>query len=67
MLLFRPPRQRGLEGKSMKRFPIINRTERAGADQGGITAEAVCQLGKPAEEIMKVAANHHADLIVMGA
>jgi hypothetical protein len=25
--------------------------------QAGFTAEAVCQLGKPAEEIMKVAAN----------
>jgi nucleotide-binding universal stress UspA family protein len=35
--------------------------------QAGFTAEAVCQPGKPAEEIMKVAANQHADLIVMGA
>ena len=35
--------------------------------QAGFTAEAVCQLGKPAEEIMKVASKHHADLIVMGA
>jgi nucleotide-binding universal stress UspA family protein len=35
--------------------------------KAGFTAEAVCQLGKPAEEIMKVAAKHHADLIVMGA
>ena len=33
----------------------------------GFTAEAVCQLGKPAEEIMEVASTHHADLIVMGA
>ena len=33
----------------------------------GFTAEAVCQLGKPAEEIMKVASQHRADLIVMGA
>jgi len=33
----------------------------------GFTAEPVCRLGKPAEEIMKVAAKHHADLIVMGA
>jgi nucleotide-binding universal stress UspA family protein len=31
------------------------------------TAEPVCQLGKPAEEIMKMAAKHKADLIVMGA
>ncbi len=35
--------------------------------QAGFTAEAVCQPGKPAEEIMKVAANQHANLIVMGA
>ena len=35
--------------------------------QAGFTAEPVCQLGKPAEEIMKVASKHHADLIVMGA
>ncbi|MEO5864651.1 MAG: universal stress protein, partial [Nitrospiraceae bacterium] len=35
--------------------------------QAGFTAEVVCQLGKPAEEIMKVASKHRADLIVMGA
>lgn len=35
--------------------------------QAGFTAEAVCLPGKPAEEIMKVAAKQHADLIVMGA
>jgi nucleotide-binding universal stress UspA family protein len=35
--------------------------------QAGFTAEAVCQLGKPAEVIMKVASKHRADLIVMGA
>jgi nucleotide-binding universal stress UspA family protein len=35
--------------------------------QAGFTVEAVCQPGKPAEEIMKVAARHRADLIVMGA
>ena len=35
--------------------------------QAGFTAEAVCQPGKPAEEIMKVAAKQHAELIVMGA
>lgn len=34
--------------------------------KAGFTAEAVYQLGKPAEEIMKVASKHHADLIVMG-
>ena len=35
--------------------------------KAGFTAEAVGQLGKPAEEIMKVATKHHTDLIVMGA
>jgi nucleotide-binding universal stress UspA family protein len=35
--------------------------------QAGFTAEAVCLRGKPAEEIMKVAAKQHAELIVMGA
>jgi hypothetical protein len=33
----------------------------------GFTAEPMCQLGKPAEEIMKIAAKHLADLIVTGA
>jgi nucleotide-binding universal stress UspA family protein len=35
--------------------------------KAGFTAEPLCQLGKPAEEIMKVASKHGADLIVMGA
>ena len=35
--------------------------------KAGFTAEPVCQLGKPAEEIMKVASKQHGDLIVMGA
>jgi len=35
--------------------------------KAGFTAEPVCQLGKPAEEVMDVASKHHADLIVMGA
>ncbi len=35
--------------------------------RAGFEAEAVCQPGKPAEEIMTVAARHHAELIVMGA
>ena len=33
----------------------------------GFTAEPLYLLGKPAEEIMKMAAKQHADLIVMGA
>ena len=35
--------------------------------KAGFTAEPVCELGRPAEEIMGVASTHHADLIVMGA
>ncbi len=35
--------------------------------QAGFAAEAVCVRGKPAEEVMKVAAKQHAELIVMGA
>ena len=35
--------------------------------KAGFTAEPVCELGRPAEEIIKVAAAQHADLIVMGA
>jgi nucleotide-binding universal stress UspA family protein len=35
--------------------------------KAGFTAEPLCYLGNPAEEIMKVASEQHADLIVMGA
>ncbi|MDZ4734520.1 MAG: universal stress protein [Nitrospirota bacterium] len=35
--------------------------------KAGFTAEPLCQLGKPAEEIMKVASQQQTDLIVMGA
>ena len=35
--------------------------------KAGFTAEPLRPLGKPAEEIMKVASKHQADLIVMGA
>ncbi|MDN5942765.1 MAG: universal stress protein [Nitrospira sp.] len=35
--------------------------------KAGFAAEAICQSGKPAEVIMKVAAKQHANLIVMGA
>ena len=31
------------------------------------TAEPICMIGKPAEEIMAIASKHHANLIVMGA
>jgi nucleotide-binding universal stress UspA family protein len=35
--------------------------------KAGFTAKPLCQFGNPAEEIIKVAAKQHADLIVMGA
>jgi len=35
--------------------------------KAGYTAEPLCQVGKPEEEIMKAASKQHADLIVMGA
>ena len=35
--------------------------------KAGFSAEPVCQLGRPAEEIMNVASHQQADLIVMGA
>ena len=35
--------------------------------KAGFTAEPVCRLGRPAEEIMKAASKERADLIVMGA
>jgi len=56
------------------RYPELKEAGRRVVEQSvqkliktGFTAEAVCQLGKPAEEIMKVASKHRADLIVMGA
>jgi nucleotide-binding universal stress UspA family protein len=56
------------------KYPEVREAGRKLVDQNvqklvkaGFTAEPVCQLGKPAEEIMEVAATHHADLIVMGA
>jgi nucleotide-binding universal stress UspA family protein len=56
------------------KYPEVREAGRKLVDQNvqklvkaGFTAEPVCQLGKPAEEIMAVAAKHHADLIVMGA
>ena len=35
--------------------------------KAGFKAKPLCQLGNPAEKIMKVASKQHADLIVMGA
>jgi nucleotide-binding universal stress UspA family protein len=56
------------------KYPEVREAGRKLVDQNvqklvkaGFTAEPVYQLGKPAEEIMKVASKQHADLIVMGA
>jgi nucleotide-binding universal stress UspA family protein len=56
------------------RYPELKEAGRRLVDQSvrtlieaGFTAEPVCQLGRPAEEIMKIASSHDADLIVMGA
>jgi nucleotide-binding universal stress UspA family protein len=35
--------------------------------RAGFTSEGICQLGKPADEILKVASHHKSTLIVMGA
>jgi nucleotide-binding universal stress UspA family protein len=56
------------------KYPEVKEAGRRLVDQSiqklvkaGFTAEPVCQLGKPAEEIMAVASKHHVNLIVMGA
>jgi nucleotide-binding universal stress UspA family protein len=56
------------------RYPEVREAGRKLVDQSvqklvkaGFTAEPVCQLGKPAVEIIEVASKQHADLIVMGA
>jgi len=56
------------------KYPGLEATNRKLLEQSvqklikaGFIAEPVCQLGKPAEEIMEVASKQHADLIVMGA
>ena len=56
------------------RYPEVKEAGRKLVDQSvqklvkaGFTAEPVCQLGKPAVEIIEVASKQHADLIVMGA
>jgi nucleotide-binding universal stress UspA family protein len=56
------------------KYPEVKEAGRRLVDQSiqklvkaGFTAEPVCQLGKPAEEIMAAASKHHVNLIVMGA
>ena len=59
---------------SFMKYPEVKEAGRKLVDQSvqelvkaGFTAEPVCQLGKPAEEVMEVASKHRADLIAMGA
>jgi nucleotide-binding universal stress UspA family protein len=56
------------------KYPEVREAGRRLVDQSiqklvkaGFTAEPLCQLGKPAEEIMAAASKHHVNLIVMGA
>jgi nucleotide-binding universal stress UspA family protein len=56
------------------KYPEVKEAGRRLVDQSiqklvkaGFTAEPVCQLGNPSQEIMAVASKHHANLIVMGA
>lgn len=45
---------------------LVNQTVRQ-LLKAGFTAEPIYKIGDPAEEIMKVAAKQHTDMIVMGA
>ena len=58
-------KQRGLKVKETSRRLVEQSAQKL--IKAGFTAETLCQLGNPAEKIMKVASKQHADLIVMGA
>jgi nucleotide-binding universal stress UspA family protein len=58
-------KQRGLKVKETGRRLVEQSAQKL--IKAGFTAEALCRLGNPAEKIMKVASQQHADLIVMGA
>jgi nucleotide-binding universal stress UspA family protein len=58
-------KQRGLKVKETGRRLVEQSAQKL--IKVGFTAEALCRLGNPAEKIMKVASQQHADLIVMGA
>jgi nucleotide-binding universal stress UspA family protein len=58
-------KQRGLKVKETGRR-LVEQSARK-LIKAGFTAEALCRLGNPAGKIMKVAAQQHAELIVMGA
>ena len=56
---------RGLKAKETGRR-LVEQSAQTLID-AGFTAEPLCRLGNPAEKIIKVASQQHADLIVMGA
>jgi len=56
---------RGLKAKETGRRLVEQSAQKL--IEAGFTAEPLCRLGNPAEKIMKVASQQHADLIVMGA
>jgi nucleotide-binding universal stress UspA family protein len=58
-------KQRGLKVKEIGRRLVEQSAQKL--IEAGFTAEAFCRLGNPAEKIMQVASQQHADLIVMGA
>jgi nucleotide-binding universal stress UspA family protein len=58
-------KQRGLKVKETGRRLVEQSAQKL--IEAGFTAEAFCRLGNPAEKIMKVASQQHADLIMMGA
>ena len=58
-------KQRGLKVKETGRSLVEQSAQKL--IEAGFTAEAFCRLGNPADKIMKVASQQHADLIMMGA
>ena len=58
-------KQRELKVKEVARKLVEQSVEKL--IEAGFTAEPLCRSGNPAETIMKVASQQHADLIVMGA
>jgi nucleotide-binding universal stress UspA family protein len=58
-------KQRGLKVKETGRRLVEQSAQKL--IKAGFTAEALCRRGNPAERIMQVASQQHADLIVMGA
>jgi nucleotide-binding universal stress UspA family protein len=58
-------KQRGLKVKETGRRLVEQSAQKL--IEAGFTAEAFCRFGNPADKIMAVASQQHADLIMMGA